>query len=583
MKEQKEVSSSNIEQVRTLVLGPNNEQITSTVKANARTIVKDVISEAMHDRQQQDGSLSKTIVPMIESAVEQSIENNKSNFITYLYPIVGSLVRKSVTVFFNGFLEKLNSLIEYSLTFKGLKWRIDAWRKGIPFTRYIIKQSFIYRVEQVFFIHRDSGLLLNHVVLENNQFNDASLVSAMLTAISDFMADSFNANTEDNLDTIKTENYTLVIQAGPEALLVAAVTGAAPNDLKNHLQLTLENLHALYHEDLQHFEGDDSPFVSSESHLRDCLLSELNPSVTPKKKKPIFAIAIVVGLLILFCAWCYQLWQENTFIDDIWNAPRPAGIYLQKVTKEAQSFNVEYLRDPSALSAQQWLKDSNISIDQINFKEHAYVSLDSEIIQRKAQDLLRQYPDILITFKQNQLYLSGSINQHLLLSELADLKNISGISTIDQEQLVIKALDTSREESTIARFALLKQYISDLATQPIDFDVQSNSLNSEAKNNLEQVATKIRIINNLSKSLKTPVGIIISGYSDFTGSSEKNKLLSAQRAESVKEYLLSIGVDSSILFAVGVGEVKIDAIANASRKVVFSVIYLENSIEKEVQ
>jgi outer membrane protein OmpA-like peptidoglycan-associated protein len=583
MKEQKEVSSSNMEQVRTLVLGPNNEQITSTVKANARAMVKDVISEAMHDRQQQDGSLSKTIVPMIESAVEQSIENNKSNFITYLYPIVGSLVRKSVTVFFNGFLEKLNSLIEYSLTFKGLKWRMDAWRKGIPFTRYIIKQSFIYRVEQVFFIHRDSGLLLNHVVLENNQFNDASLVSAMLIAISDFMADSFNSNTEDNLDTIKTENYTLVIQAGPEALLVAAVTGAVPNDLKSHLQLTLENLHALYHEDLQHFEGDDSPFVSSESHLRDCLLSEINPSVIPKKKKPVFAIAIVVGILILFCAWCYQLWQESTFIDDIWNAPRPAGIYLQKVTRDAQGFNVEYLRDPSALSAPQWLKNSNISIDQINFREHAYVSLDSEIIQRKVQDLLRQYPDIIITVKQNQLYLSGSINQHLLLSELADLKSISGVSTIDQEQLVIKALDTSREESTIAKFALLKQHISDLATQPIDFDVQSNSLNTVAKKNLAHIATKISRINNLSKSLKTPVGIIISGYSDFTGSSEKNKLLSAQRAESVKEYLLSIGVDSSILFAVGVGEVKIDAIANASRKVVFSTIYLANSIEKEVQ
>lgn len=583
MKEQQEMSSSNMEQVRTLVLGPNNEQITSTVKANARTIVKDVISEAMHDRQQQDGSLSKTIVPMIESAVEQSIENNKSNFITYLYPIVGSLVRKSVTVFFNGFLEKLNSLIEYSLTLKGLKWRIDAWRKGIPFTRYIIKQSFIYRVEQVFFIHRESGLLLNHVVLENNQFNDANLVSAMLTAISDFMTDSFNANAEDNLDTIKTENYTLVIQAGPDALLVAAVTGAVPNDLKKHLQLTLENLHGLYHEDLQQFEGDDSPFVSSESHLRDCLLSEINPSVIPKKKKPIFAIAIVAAVSILFCVWCYQLWQERTFIDDIWNTPRPAGIYLQKVTKDDQGFNVEYFRDPSALNASQWLKDNNISIDQINFQEHAYVSLDSEIIQRKARNVLRHYPGLLITLKQNQLHLSGSINQHLLLSELADLKNVSGVRTINQEQLVIKAADTSKEESEIAKFALLKQYISHLATQPIDFDVQSNSLNTEAKKNLEQIANKISSISNLSKSLKTPIGIIISGYSDFTGSSEKNKLLSAQRAESVKEYLLSMGVDSSILFAVGVGEVKIDAIANASRKVVFSTIYLANNIEKEVQ
>lgn len=583
MKEQKEVSSSNMEQVRTLVLGPNNEQITSTVKANARDIVKDVISEAMHDRQQQDGSLSKAIVPMIESAVEQSIENNKSNFITYLYPIVGSLVRKSVTVFFNGFLEKLNSLIEYSLTFKGLKWRIDAWRKGIPFTRYIIKKSFIYRVEQVFFIHRDTGLLLNHVVLENSQFNDASLVSSMLTAISDFMADSFNASTEDTLDTIKTENYTLLIQAGPDALLVAAITGTVPNDLKSHMQLTLENLHALYHEDLQQFEGDDSPFVSSESHLRDCLLSEINTRVVSKKKRPIFAIIIVGAIFALFLTWCYQQWQESAFIDSIWGSPRPPGIYLQQVKKGPKGFTVEYFRDPAEIEASKWLTINNISIDNISFQELPYVSLAPEIIKRKAQRILQRYPEVLISIEQGKLNLSGQSNEHIPLSVIADLKSISGVNLINKEQLNIRVSDTSTKQAENAKLALLKQIISNLATQPIDFDVQSNSLNAGAKRNLDQIAVEISRLNNLSKALKTPVGIIISGYSDFTGSSEKNKLLSAQRAETVKAYLLTRGVDPRILFSVGVGEVKIDAIANASRKVVFSAIYLASNIEKEVQ
>jgi outer membrane protein OmpA-like peptidoglycan-associated protein len=48
--------------------------------------------------------------------------------------------------------------------------------------------------------------------------------------------------------------------------------------------------------------------------------------------------------------------------------------------------------------------------------------------------------------------------------------------------------------------------------------------------------------------------VIISGYTDFTGSSEFNKQLSLQRANSVMEYLKSLGVEDRRIKAFGAGE-----------------------------
>jgi outer membrane protein OmpA-like peptidoglycan-associated protein len=48
--------------------------------------------------------------------------------------------------------------------------------------------------------------------------------------------------------------------------------------------------------------------------------------------------------------------------------------------------------------------------------------------------------------------------------------------------------------------------------------------------------------------------IIVSGHTDFTGSSEFNKKLSLDRAKSVMEYLSSMGVDPRRMEAIGAGE-----------------------------
>ena len=152
--EAKRTNENDIQSVQSLLFGEQNEHITAAVRKEARAIVTEVITEALDDRQKQDTSLVNTITPLMEKAINKSIEHNKTSIINSLYPVLGGLVRKSVAAFFNRFLAKLNHLIEYSLTIKGIKWRFDAWRQGIAFSDYILKQSLVYRVESAFLIHR---------------------------------------------------------------------------------------------------------------------------------------------------------------------------------------------------------------------------------------------------------------------------------------------------------------------------------------------------------------------------------------------------------------------------------------------
>ena len=68
---------------------------------------------------------------------------------------------------------------------------MTAWRTGKSFAEVVLLNTLVYRVEQVFLIHAQTGLLLQHVVADAVTAQDADMVSGMLTAIRDFARDSF--------------------------------------------------------------------------------------------------------------------------------------------------------------------------------------------------------------------------------------------------------------------------------------------------------------------------------------------------------------------------------------------------------
>jgi predicted ABC-class ATPase len=56
-----------------------------------------------------------------------------------------------------------NHSLDISISWQGVKWRLEAMRTGKPFGEVVLLHTLRYRVEQVFPIQRESGLLLLHV------------------------------------------------------------------------------------------------------------------------------------------------------------------------------------------------------------------------------------------------------------------------------------------------------------------------------------------------------------------------------------------------------------------------------------
>ena len=63
--------------------------------------------------------------------------------------------------------------------------------------------------------------MLQHVVAPSIEAQDPSLVSAMLTAIQDFVKDSFNVHKHEGLHTLEFGELTIWIEQGPTSVLFA--------------------------------------------------------------------------------------------------------------------------------------------------------------------------------------------------------------------------------------------------------------------------------------------------------------------------------------------------------------------------
>lgn len=134
----------------------------------------------------------------------------------------------------------------------------------------------VFRVEQVFLIHRQTGLLLLQVAADPTTTRDPDLISGMLIAIQDFVQDSFRVSTDEGSETIQIGGLTVWIEKDPLAVLAAVVRGNPPHTVRTLLQDTLATIRLEHANALSAFTGDVRPFETSRSHLETCLLTRPN-------------------------------------------------------------------------------------------------------------------------------------------------------------------------------------------------------------------------------------------------------------------------------------------------------------------
>ncbi len=308
------VGTPDVEQLRRLLFGKDyddllvlKEQFQHSDKYSAS--VAGIISEALRLRSGQDDSLSEVLEPTVEQALTRSISRNPKGIADMLYPVMGPAIRKSINQALSEALENLNRLLENSLSLRSWKWRFDAWRTGQSYAQIALLRTLVYQVEQVFLIHRETGLLLQHVESPNAVSKDPAMVSGMLTAIQDFIADSFDASQGDALRTLSLGDVTVLIEHGPQAVLAMVVRGNVPSEELHELLLeTSAAIHSQYASALKAFHGNPGPFANTATLLSDCLKSRQQRQ---QQHSPWLAWLLLGSIASGLAYWTFTVWQAQ--------------------------------------------------------------------------------------------------------------------------------------------------------------------------------------------------------------------------------------------------------------------------------
>lgn len=593
-----------LETIRAIINKQALDKLEDQRKQEARSFVSEVLSEAINDRQQQDQSVSRILEPVVQSSVENAVKNQRQQMSDYLYPLVGDLVRKFSVAFLRDFIEKTNELIENSFTPKSLLWRIRAWRSGVSFSTYLASQTYAFQVHQVLLIHRETGILLNSQSASAFDQEDSDLVSAMLTAINDFVGDSF-ANKSQllsnkggtsqetqlaisdsvGLHEIKTDEFTLYIKQGPQALLVAAVTGNISPFAKTKLQETLEQIHALYLPQLQNFDGETEAFKSCDSSLRECLMKEQRNEKTNKKRKPWMALMLVGAVLLAIMYYLFLLWQTHSVKNKLRELPSEQGIVINSASVVGvKEIELHVLRDPNAVSLEQWLAshpDSDLRDYQawMEISQTSFLSLSPTVINKQVQDTVIDTQSNLsenetLSFDPAQHVIEGKLSSAKLATLKQQLQSIPGIGA-QQLTYNLDLVNAPLNDKQVNK-QLLSELLGQIAQIQLEFDVGSAELSDAHQQALMQIYELYTQVQTLAEQQGNSTKLLVLGSSDNIGNPALNRKLSVQRAKSATDRLIQLGISPQNVMQTSAGVMENVPADRNARKAMFYVIMYEN-------
>ncbi len=543
--EPKEPIKDEFNELRTLLLGVEPKKLSQvceyieTQKIKPEDISR-ILPEAVILRSLQDKHLVEAMVPTIEQAVEASVKKDLNVLSNAIFPILGPSTRRAIATALEEMIQSLNQTLEHSLSIQSFKWRLEARQTGKSFAEVVLLRTLLYRVEQVFLIHKKTGLLLQHLVASQVAVQDPDLVSAMLTAIQDFVKDSFNVEKGDTLHTLNFGELTIWIEEGPTAVLAGIIRGNAPNELRLVFQDTIEKIHLRFDNELYNFQGETEPFNLSQPYLENCLKVRYQ---IPKKTNYIYAYTLI-GLIILgLCIWgslrIREQQQWNNFVQKLSSQP---GITITKVENENGKYLITGMRDPLSVDINTIRQENNINSEKFNTKFEPYLSLQPEFITKRAEALLQPPKTVSLKVESDgMLYATGSAPEKWISETRKMWRFIPGITQFQEKNL--SNIDISQ----------IEKYKQEIEREKLLFQEGKTDLIASEIPKLENIFSNLQKMIVTAKYLQKNVKIQIIGHTSATGTEQYNMQLSQARAEQIKSYFISRGLSAENFYTQGLG------------------------------
>ena len=397
------------DELRSLLIGPEQRGLLelqshlldpSVQTRDVSRVLPDALALAVENPR-----LAQTLAPLIADSITTSVRKDPRPLADALFPVIGPAIRKAISRTLAAMMDSLSRSVEQSLSWRALQWRWTAWKTGKPFGEIVLLNTLSYRVEQLFLIHEESGLLLQHVTRQGAAGSDVDQVSAMLTAIQDFVRDSFQVGREQTLDALRVGELAVLVERGPHAVLAAVVRGNPPLSIRSMLQDALEAVHRQLGAELKEFRGDSSPFEKAKQLLEACLVAEFREPRPRSRRGWLLAGAVVLFLAGLWLAAGLRDRQRwSSYIERLRREP---GIIVVSTGRSDGRFVVSGLRDPLAADPGALLASVRLSADRVAARWEPYEAIHAPFIAERAKSVLRPPAGVMLSYRDGLLTARG--------------------------------------------------------------------------------------------------------------------------------------------------------------------------------
>ena len=563
--------------LRQLLVGPERQQLdeladrVEQVAITPQTLA-DQLPEAIALRTSRDRQLGRALAPTIETALRESIRRNPRDIASVIFPVLGPAIRKAIAETMAGLVRSINSAVEHSLSVQGIKWRIEAWRTGVRFADVVIKHALVYRVEQVFLIHAETGLLLAHVTAPDLSVPDADLISGMLTAIQDFVRDSFRPAEGGTLTAFTVGEHTVHVEAGPHALLAGVIRGQCPESVPLGLQRTLEQIHLEYAPQLGDFEGDAVPFASAAPLLEENLATVLSTDRGTERTTlrwlrwaiPLGLIALVVVALAT-ASW--MRWRRAVRVMEA----EPGFVVVDASRSWTRGrWHFRGLKDPIARDPRAVFAAVGLTPPTIVGEWKPYLSLDSAMVVARARRAFAAPASATTELAGDTLRVAGSASIDWL-GRLRNAPPIAGVAHVDLSAVratLPPGIDALR---------------SRIEAKRVLFAPGSSTVNDAEVAEVRVLAAAMRELSDSVSAIGSTLRIDLVGRTDPTGTDATNQSLAQLRVDAVMRRLLALGVPAATLngrplaTAQPLRATDVDEQARINRSVSFEVVVTNGS------
>ncbi len=286
----------------------------------------------VQERRSRD-DLVNAVSPILSEAIQVQIRDSRQSLVEALFPIIGEMAQRYIGEFFRELQRNIDARFKTGFGPQRIARQTQARLRGVPLSELEIRDALPFHVREIFVIQSGSGLLLarnGSGIDDAGDGVDSDLISGMLTAVREFMHDSFgHQGGAAPMDEIQYGEQRIIIQDGRLCYLAVVLSGIEPPGFRAELRRYLNGLQSDQREILENFSGDMSTLgelSQSVGRLTADLAGMKAPEEAPKPmtkgQKGLLALAGLGGVLLLGLA-CFYLQFTMALLPLAFGDPTP--------------------------------------------------------------------------------------------------------------------------------------------------------------------------------------------------------------------------------------------------------------------